>query len=694
MEILKATIVNLLNKTQKFVIPFYQRTYDWSKSEIDKLIDDVNRNTKDEYFLGTIFLKNKGSSLIIVDGQQRITTLSLMITALNSEVIKSNLSEQNKIDLEKNFSILVNKKFDFETKNSFNTKTLLKIIKNQTLDDNDKSSKYYLNYLDIFNKFIKFGENINKFYTNLKKVIFSQVIADQEIDEHIMFSQINSTGKKLNAFDLVKNHLFSELANEYQGEEIDDYINDNLNKLYSVSDYLKNSDNSDKELNELVKRFLSYLTYELVNNNENKIYNYYLKTYQKFKENQNNTAYNFFEQFYFFAKIYKFIYNNEYYNYSFKNELDFLNSTFKTYSNILIFTIMNHCKLDMDNNSNDIHIDDKDIVKIKNILNVIEYYKINRMFCGLQEKTITRMIPTLIKTIKANNDKDIASVIYWSLFVEPYQNNNDPPKYAAGTNNQFETGFNTFNIYTENANFVKSLLIRINTFIDNKTNTDYSKYSIEHILPQNYDLWKEFIKDSELEIENHLHTIGNLTLTNYNSNYSNNLFDKKIKVMKEKESFPLNNYLFDLKEWNVEQIKKRSEWLLTKIKEIYKFDFAEFNIDNINLMDLKNNDLLEIKAETLDKNISYFKYLNDIDKDMIFNICKLYYVDKKSYEKIEKEYLKVNKLKGWITQSIIDWLRIKIETRPIKIDEFNKIINDYQDDINNLVNYINNKINE
>lgn len=698
MEIERRQIEDILNSSQGYTIPFYQRNYDWTVNDVEKLLSDIYKNKVNDYFLGSLFLKNKGNSLIVIDGQQRITTLSLIVKQICN--IKDKLSLENQKILENKFHKIFEKKFIFKTEKSFSSRVLSDIIANKEIDSNGQKTNYWINLEKIKEKLNIY--NLDKFFSNLLKVMFAEIKVDNEVDEHIIFSQINSTGKKLNSFDLIKNNLFDELLKEYQDNDIDEYIEENLSKLDEVSSYLKNMNKPDQELNDLFRRFLSMYHPNLINNDDNAIYNEYLEVLNEWKK-LNYPVKKFFDDFFKFASIYKFIYNQEFKKeskkWAFYDELDFIIDSFKTYSNILILVFKNYCE--QNNNSTTFKISEENEEKINNILKILNYYRINRFFSNKKDKTITRRIPLISKAIKENSNFDIEQLIYYFVIDEPNEASSINGKnYAIDKKEFFEDSFTTFNAYESNGKFVKKLLLRINSSYDNKSSIkEEDKVTVEHIFPQENSEW---IKELELSpndvliVQKFIHTIGNLTVTLHNSELSNKLYKDKINLLKKTNGFAINNLtLLDVEKWDVDEIKNRSKELLKKVNEIYNFDnlkkLTDLDKQKLKIDELNEFELLNKSIQNIKSNLTYFKEVRDIlNKDLIKHMCKMHLLDKIGYEKIDKQIFNKDYTKGWISHVIVKFI---IKNNVSKKDDFTEqkfeeFINSKQNEMDNVLEII------
>lgn len=671
MEIKKNNIMELLIVGSKYNIPFYQRKYDWKESEIKRLISDIQNNINSEYFLGTLVFKHyKFNEYTIIDGQQRISSIYLILKALYDH---ENIYDEYKTQIKKIFEF-----FSFVSKNKSDNVVLEKIIKNQNLTDKDMETNYYKNYVSIKNHFNNLTWKINDFINSLWKVIFSILtISHKEVDEHILFSQINSTGKKLTGFDLFKNHIFSKMFHDFEPgfenyDKVDKFIEAKLEIFDEVTSYLSSKSN---EVDDLLRRFLSYETSSLPNKSNEKIYEAYLKYYidEEHKANDTLTAFNIFNRFLSFAIIYKYIYNQEWKNEPFKEEMAMIFNSFKTYVNVLVNIIeenssKNHAKIIMTEIQKE---------NIKDALLVLEIYKIKRIFCDMPEKNITRFIPTLPNNIvRIPGNFTYAEKLYFFISTLPNRVN-ETYTYELPSNEKFNLKFKTFSLYENGGQkFTKLFLERIANSYNGKNLLKYENYTVEHIMPQKLDIWyQNGFKEDAMQIVELMHTIGNLTLTPYNSEYSNKLFQIKKEQMCKNEIIIMNRWIVQQNEWNLETIKQRADILLQEVNKIYDLSKIIHQKNQDKIFEIYNeikNDLIKYESfseEIIDdirKNSANLKKINELDYQKIFDVVSKYKMEKMSYEEIEDKCFGI-KLKGWLSRTIIKAFGFKANNKDEKV---------------------------
>ncbi len=668
------SIKELLKKHTNIRIPYFQRQYVWKfkdqiKTLINDLCDDMSLNKESYYFLGTMIVKHDSKYTLIIDGQQRITTIFLLIIALYKN---KSLSEENKRIIEELLEVFNFDLFNIKNKNLFKNLINSGLRNKVNLDDETLQSNYYLNLQEIEKYFnSQFNEDkVNDFFIKLINfAIVTKIEINNNLNENVVFSKINSTGQELSAYDMLKNDLISSLSFEYKNDkDIDEKIENWNNSLDELNSYL----NKDSSL--LLRHFIAYKTFNIPNKENKKIFNAYLEL----KENkyQNNLE-NLLNEYLEFARYYKYFYQNEFDKDFSNNELLIITKRFNTYIVLLIYIIKNYSKI---NEFNKIEIIDKDNLKIG--IKILEYYIISREFGERNEKEITRAIPKILGDIKRSKFKnlDFISNVYNNLIYMP-KNNDKVLKYSIPDEAAIKNGFMSTKIYEKSNDFTKLFLIRVLTY-KRKINYVFSNITVEHILPQKFDAnWNV----DENEAEAYKHTIGNLTLTakEYNSSYSNKSFIDKKKEM-DKDEYWFNRSIMEKENWTINDIRERSNMLYKKFKEIWNFEniIVDESLNKNEESMAIDFDLLQQRLDKIIKHETYFRKLN-IDNNVIKNILIKYFFEDYTYQEIEELLFKVN-YKGWIPCAIFDFLEIH---KPLDLDIF-KWINDNDSKINELTNIL------
>lgn len=665
------TIYEVIKKNQDIQVPFFQRQYVWDFSDqVLKLIEDVEECQESSYFLGTVIFKvNEDRKHLIIDGQQRLTTI-LLITRV--------IYDSDKINNENKWSLnhLITG-IDFESFNVKNKTILINIFRNNInkLSDDDKQTNYYKNYLKIKDHFKNYTEDeITDFYNKLfHKTSVVEITIKSKMNENVVFSKVNSTGQELTAYDMFKNDLLASLIKDYQSNnysesQIEEEVEKNIQLLDDVNAYLKNNSkvNSDK----ILRSFIAWKTSNIVNKRSKDIFNSYLNlknNYTKINE--------LFQDYIKFAVCCKFYLNSAEHKKYFNYQLVIIEPRFYTYLVLLVSILQNYTTI---NDDYKIVINDKN--GLTTCFKILELYIISREFTEKDEKTITRAIPSFANELyKDILDKDLnyEQKLYYVLISNPLKQASEKKlSYAIPTELEFVSGFKNCQIYSRNAKFTKAFLVRLLTN-DTKINYDFNNVTIEHVWPQTDSLWQD---GNNLDIEKYKHTIGNLTLTAYNSEYSNSLFHEKKQMMLEKDEFKFNTYFTNIDKWDIGEIRKRSDSLYELTKKIWDFSSIDLNkLTNINVtLDTENVMELEEKETTIRKNKSYFNQCN-ITYDVVCESIRLYFEEKLSQEKIEKKLFNKS-FNGWITHAILKYFGLSkndninfykwINSNEVRINQF------------------------
>ena len=220
MKASAANFLTVIKGPKQFVIPIYQRTYSWQITQCNKLLIDIIRISKDStvpghfigsvvYFQESIHTVSDVPKLLVIDGQQRLTTVSLIIAAL-AEFIRD-----NKIEIDTNFTklqnyYLLNTEEDSELRYKLlltrkDKYTLINLIKGTPLPE-DFSLRITENFKFFKDKIN--AENAADIYNGLLRLFVVDVALEKEKDNpQLIFESLNSTGLVLSQADLIRNYI-------------------------------------------------------------------------------------------------------------------------------------------------------------------------------------------------------------------------------------------------------------------------------------------------------------------------------------------------------------------------------------------------------------------------------------------------------------------------------------------------------
>jgi len=537
-----------------FVIPVYQRNYDWKKEQCKQLFDDLIDISKDKrtHFLGSIvsIYHDDGDDreYLIIDGQQRLTTLSLLLLAIykvidnnsfETEVNKEQIKDeylQNKYSKDDKKIRLKPVKND---KNAF-----LALFKNE--DDYIQDTNITINFLYFYNRILKQEISIDDIFYAIKQLVIVEIeLKNGEDDPQLIFESLNSTGLDLTEADKVRNFILMKEDTTTQERFYNEYwhkIENNTN--YNVSDFIRD-----------------YLTIKERNiPNKNRVYLFFKKYVN---ENISNIE-DLLKDLLQFSTYYKKIINA-------KNNFDetskILQKINRLESAVTYPFIM---ELLDDENKNIISND-----TVNEILNIIVSFIFRRMICEVPTNALNKIFMILGKEIKKyDNYKDNYLEIFKYIITKKRLSQRFPDDEEFASKLVIK---DVYNLKSKNRLFLLEQLENFN----NKEKVDIENLlssnilNIEHIMPQKLNAkWRESLgKNYETIYEKYLHTIGNITLTGYNSKMSNKSFLEKRDMengFKDSRLY-LNQNLKYLDTWNEVTITNRANNLKNRALEIWSY---------------------------------------------------------------------------------------------------------------------------
>jgi len=569
-----STIIND-NDNNKYVIPKFQREYKWKKEDCENIFNDLLDNDKG-YFLGSIICINQGKDafditpLEVIDGQQRLATISLTYAAIYNRFLKEMRKDDEfiheKITL-KNRLILKNTKnelkleLSYQKNNLDDYKAILEELKlytdtkfkrplnlgNRRIYKTYQYLKKRISELDDYDKLSAFLERLNS-------AMLVKIEVESHADAFILFESVNNRGIPLSAMDIIKNKLLAKLENK-EILSIDEAFNkwiklvDNLED-YSIQErFLRQYYNSFRYKEEVgIKGYTKATRSNLI------------KIYEKLIDSDVNSIFNeLIEK----SKIYNsFIIPNEegkYAKYR-KDLIDLLHIGAAPSYTLLIYLFSNH-------------FDKEDLIH-QSIEFLIKYFVRRNLTDSPGTRDLDNIFIELIKECENNKDHLNFDIIKNFLQKanrfsksEEFKNLLEGPIYKINAPvarfilSKLEEGHKTKEIYVD--------------LWEKDKNKKYL-WTIEHIFPQGKNIPKDWIdmiadgdetKAKDLQ-KDWVHKLGNLTLTGYNSKLSNFSFEKK-RDRKDKSGnhigyrngLYLNKELKDKDSWKINDIKVRTDIL-------------------------------------------------------------------------------------------------------------------------------------
>ena len=561
----ETTLNKLLNTSRQFIVPIFQRNYSWQKSQYEQLWFDILRASKfkekQNHFIGSIVYIDMGTpagrpqQLLLIDGQQRLTTISILLCAIKDYVQKFNL-ETKLINLAKikNQFLYNSDEIDEDRYklllNVQDKETYIKLIDNTIFTVNKPATniiKCYEFFYERIEDFIKQHGQIDEIYAGIFKLSLVSISLDKDSDNpQMIFESMNSTGKDLSQTDLLRNYLLMDLTPEKQtrlyktywkpmeelfGEDI--YKND-VNKFdYFIRDFLT------------LKSDTGYIC---------KINNVY-ENFKRYYLDNNCEKFAVLKDLFTYAKYYACIdllQEND-------DELKLYWQEFKKLDNHVVYPFL--LKL-YDDYSRQILIKED----FKKILQVVISYLWRRAICEIPTNSLSKTFATLYQAV--DKDDYVNSIIKAFVFKSSYK--------RFSSDYEVREKLQTKDIY--HFRLRKYLLEALENYYHKEPiDLNTANYTIEHIMPQNIEhnlSWQQMLGEDWQEVHSlYLHTLGNLTITGYNAEMSNKSFWEKVNGESgfKHSHLKLNESIAQCDVWNKKAIQRRTNILTDIILKIWKY---------------------------------------------------------------------------------------------------------------------------
>jgi len=536
----KSNIYKYLGGTCQYLIPLYQRPYSWEREQCSRLWNDIvnlHNTHREGHFVGSIVRIDEdsaaGSTLaMIIDGQQRLTTLTLLLIALR-DYAKDNADcgvNPNKIT----DTLLLNQ---YETGNAkykllltqSDRDALIKKIENAPIPTSLKS-RVLDNYGFFAGQIAKLEISPSDLYDAIGKLQIVDIVLNHGYDDpQAIFESLNSTGMDLKDSDHIRNHLLMGLDSNMQA----DVYNNIWRPTELLFDYGHQSDLLDNF-------FRDYLTMKLGRiPKKNMVY----KEFCTYRNSSGLTIRDLCHDIYSFAKHY----TDMYFVRSDDAVLKSLYGDMKAIRMEVSYPFL--MKVHDDADKGLIAIDE-----LREVVRLCVSYVLRRAVCDIPTNSLNKTFATMKNDIKPTDY--LNSVKAFFIQLDSYKEFPD--------NKRFLDNFLTRDIY--HMNRCGYILGRLENW-DNKSAVNADKLTIEHIIPQNSRLsddWVSALGSDWSEVQKkYLHTIGNLTLTAYNPEMSDSPFADKMTMDGgfQQSALRLNKYVVTQTAWGETQVNERASQL-------------------------------------------------------------------------------------------------------------------------------------
>ena len=628
-----------------FLIPLYQRKYAWQKKHCQRLFSDLqkihDKNIPSHFFGSIVSVKasETENDLLIIDGQQRITTISILILAAINAVKNGQMVCESEEFLKDTMEKYLLAKYRRHVERKIKLRPIdedLKAYDALFTNDNEQfvsaeKSGITNNYLFFYNLITGQGHPLvfEDLIDSIEKLIIIDICLDSNDNPQLIFESLNSCGKDLEEADKVRNYLLMSQSKELQEQ-------------YYYNYWQKIEQSTDGEPTMFIRDYLT-LKNKVISNIEELYFDF--KTYD---ESNNIPREDLLADMLKYAKYYQMVDKG-------KSKSQKLNRKFHQLSSIGSYVCMPFYLAFFDYaDENNLSEDER-----YEVLDVVENYWARRMICGWPANYMTKSFANLhsdiMRIYKAHEKRGIeVGVPYVEVMkyiILKKQGTGVFPSDISVMKN-----FPERQVYKMPASYRSFLFERMENLDSKEADESIIKkmaagsISIEHIMPQHLTTqWKKDLGPNAEQIqEQYLHTFANLTLTGYNSDYSNRpysdkwngyTYTKKDKETKEEKTitvygykdsaFKLSNYMKQHQQWTEVELKERGELLLKNFLKLWPMITTQYKPleREVEVVSLDDDDV-ELKG----RSITGFRYKGVKHevwswKMMLIEVCKLLFAE-------------------------------------------------------------------
>lgn len=539
---------------KRFIIPVYQRNYDWKTENCKQLYDDlikVIKNKRRSHFFGSLVSvyepSGRNTEFLVIDGQQRLTTVSLLFLAMYN-LIDGGVLVPNDTSLGKQIyeDFLVDKYQPEETR------IKLKPVKNDqkafgklfsSVDEHIRESNLTANYNYFYERIQKQEITIDELFDAICSLEIINITLNNEDNPQLIFESLNSTGLDLSEGDKIRNFILMGLPSKEQDEYYDKY----WNRIEECTKY---------DVSSFVRDYLSVK--QLAIPSQKKIY----ISFKEYVEQQSIKAEELLQELLAYAKRYEILLCGGTKNKALDSCIYRLNRLETTVTRPFFLEVLR------------LYDEGKmDISQVADTFLITENYLFRRTICDLPTNVLNKIFLMLHREIIRYEGNDVG---YVEKFKYALLSKKEKARFP--DDDEFSAGFTDRQVYQMNSKNKIYILERLENYSTAEDKDVYGHcddgiYSIEHIMPQHLTpAWvKALGEDYEQIHETWLHRIANLTLTAYNSKYSNSTFEEK-KSMKngfDDSGIRMNTYIAKKDKWTLVELEERNQYLMGRALEIW-----------------------------------------------------------------------------------------------------------------------------
>lgn len=564
---------------KRFIIPVYQRPYSWDEEQCAQLWDDIldiGKRETGKHFTGSVVWVQQGENsatgmdkYLIIDGQQRVTTVTLLYIALAEfarDYARNNLLHQ-KEDLKFSYEKIIYGGYlvnafeegddHYKLTLSANDRDVLRALEdnleNEEEDINVPENARLLTNLNFFREHLQKVEDPNAIWKGLERLQIVSISLNQgEDNPQLIFESMNSTGKDLSVADLVRNYVLMSQSAEEQDKLYENHwrkIEKNLGENY------------DAVFDNFIRNWLTVL-YAPTPLRQRDVYTQFKRYVADNNYGEEGRMVKLLQEMERFSNYYARI--------TMDTEQDpELKKRFKRFQQLDV-AVINPLLLSFYDDYAHSAFAYSDFLKL---LDILESFIFRRAVCDCATNALNNFVSSVIGRLNRVQDEN-------GNYLEAFQAfllNSTAASLRFPADREFANMLRTRDAY--NFKKCKYMLSRMENSYHPKNEIDFSDgYTIEHIMPQNamkHVEWREVLGDNpEKKFEDEVNNLGNLTLTAYNSELSDGTFaQKKNRAVGgyNHETFVISNALKDTDVWGVDQIHARRNELVDLAKQVWPY---------------------------------------------------------------------------------------------------------------------------
>ena len=550
MQASETKLQEIIEGNKQYVVPLFQRTYSWKKSQWESLWNDIlelyHSDNRRPHFMGSIVtmptsaIPEGVSKYLLIDGQQRLTTIFILLCALRDKA--KNIHDELAAEIHNTIIVNPYKKGLDHYKlqpTQVDRQSFHSLINGQDYVNNSGITECYL----FFEKKIR---QSNLDFSDLKKVICSylsivSVVLSTEDNPYLVFESLNAKGEPLTQADLIRNYFFLRINTENQDDAYNKY-------------WLPMQQTLDVNLTEFIRH---YLTRDGVEIKKDEVY-FQIKE-RMIKRDAIDYLKDLYEFSEYYAKLLDPLKEN---NLKIRRCLERINRL----EVATVYPFLLNCYHDYEENK----LSEADFIAV---LQILENFIIRRFICNVQTRGLNRIFSVLYYQVSK------ASNLAHADFVERLKldlQNRDYPK-----DTEFKDRLLDVKLYgTGRTCKGKLILESIEESFHHKEQVSFTNLTIEHIMPQTITKWWQEHLGEEVHITHDLllHSLGNITITAYNGELYNLEFIEKKEILINSH-LEINKYFENQETWKREDIEKRSLYLVEKVLQICPY-FGNENLMN------------------------------------------------------------------------------------------------------------------